>query len=184
MKAMPTRRIVLTGGPGSGKTSLVEALEQRGLPCTFESGRAIIRGQVEVGGTALPWADREAYARLMLAMDSRIHAGAEVMSGPVFFDRGVPDVVGYLRLCGLPVPEDLAAATLTLRYDPLVFIAPPWPEIFINDAERRQDFAEAARTHAVMAQVYAELGYTLVELPRASVEARVDFVLERVFGLS
>ena len=184
MKAMPPRRIVLTGGPGSGKTSLIEALEQRGLPRTFETGRAIIRGQVEVGGTALPWADREAYARLMLAMDSRTHAGAEALSGPVFFDRGVPDVVGYLRLCGLPIPEDLAAAAVNLRYDPLVFIAPPWSEIFTNDAERKQDFAEAARTHAVMAQVYAELGYTLVELPRISVEDRVDFVLERVFGLS
>lgn len=184
MKAMPTRRIVVTGGPGSGKTSLIEALEGRGLPRTFETGRAIIRGQVEVGGTALPWADREAYARLMLAMDSRIHAGAEVMSGPVFFDRGVPDVVGYLRLCGLPIPDDLAVAAVNLRYDPLVFIAPPWPEIFTNDAERKQDFAEAARTHAVMAQVYAELGYTLAELPRISVEDRVDFVLEHVFGLS
>ena len=184
MKPMPTRRIVVTGGPGAGKTSLIDALRRRGLPCTFETGRAIIRGQVEVGGSALPWADREAYARLMLAMDSRIHAGAEVLSGPVFFDRGVPDIVGYLRLCGLPIPDDLAAAALTLRYDPLVFIAPPWPEIFVNDAERKQDFAEAVRTHAVMAQVYAELGYDLVELPRASVEDRVDFVLERVFSLS
>uniref|UniRef100_B0T1V1 NadR/Ttd14 AAA domain-containing protein n=1 Tax=Caulobacter sp. (strain K31) TaxID=366602 RepID=B0T1V1_CAUSK len=184
MKPSPTRRIVVTGGPGAGKTSLIEALERRGLPCAFETGRAIIRGQVDVGGTALPWADREAYARLMLTMDSRIHAGAEVLSGPVFFDRGVPDIVGYLRLCGLPIPEDLAAAALALRYDPLVFIAPPWPEIFTNDAERKQDFAEAVRTHAVMAQVYAELGYTLAELPRASVEDRVDFVLERLATLS
>ena len=178
------RRIVITGGPGAGKTSLIDALERRGFPRTFEAGRAIIQGQVDVGGTALPWADREAYARLMLAMDSCIHTGAEILSGAVFFDRGVPDVVGYLRLCGLPIPEDLAAAVLALRYDPLVFIAPPWPEIFVNDAERKQDFAEAIRTHAVMAQVYAELGYTLVELPRVSVEDRVDFVLERAFGLS
>jgi predicted ATPase len=182
MKFTPTRRIIVTGGPGAGKTSLIKALERRGLPCTFETGRAIIRGQVEVGGAALPWADREAYARLMLVMDSHIHAGAEVISGPVFFDRGVPDIVGYLRLCGLPIPDDLAAAALALRYDPLVFIAPPWPEIYIHDTERRQDFAEAARTHAAMAQVYAELGYGLVDLPRAAVEDRVDFVLERVFG--
>ena len=184
MTKLAPRRIVITGGPGAGKTSLIDALERRGFPRAFEAGRAIIRGQVEVGGTALPWADREAYARLMLLEDSRIHAGAQVLSGPVFFDRGVPDIVGYLRLCGLPIPEDLAAAALALSYDPLVFSAPPWPEIFVNDAERKQDFAEAVRTHTVMAQVYAELGYTLVELPRASVEDRVDFVLERVFAVS
>jgi predicted ATPase len=184
MKAPPTRRIVVTGGPGAGKTSLINHLERRGLPCALEAGRAIIRGQVETGGTALPWADRQAYAQLMLAMDRRSHDGAEAFGGPVFFDRGVPDIVGYLRLCELPIPDDLAVAALGLRYDPLVFIAPPWPEIFANDAERKQDFAEAVRTHAMMVQVYAELGYDLVELPRASILDRVDFVLERVFGLS
>ncbi|MBC7669955.1 MAG: AAA family ATPase [Gemmatimonadaceae bacterium] len=182
MKPMPTRRFVVTGGPGAGKTSLIDALEARGLPCVFESGRAIIRGQVEAGGTALPWADREAYARWMLVMDSRAHAVVELLSGPVFFDRGVPDIVGYLRLCGLPIPEDLAAAALTLHYEPLVFIAPPWPEVFTNDAERRQDFAEAVRTHAMMAQVYTELGYTLVDLPQTPVEDRVAFVLEQVLA--
>lgn len=184
MKPMPTRRIVVTGGPGAGKTSLIEALERRGLPCASESGRGIIRRQVEDGGTALPWADRQAYARLMLERDSRIHAEADMRGGPAFFDRGVPDIVGYLRLCDLPIPEDLAAAAQALRYDPLVFIAPPWPEIFTNDTERKQDFAEAVRTHAVMAQVYAELGHTLVELPRTPIEDRADFVLERVLGLS
>ena len=184
MKAMPTRRIVVTGGPGAGKTSLVEALEARGLACAAESGRAVIRAQVEAGGTALPWADRQAYARLMLARDRRAYAGVEGLDGPVFFDRGAPDILGYLRLCGLPIPDDLAAAALALRYDPLVFVAPPWPEIFVNDAERRQDLAEAERTHAAMVQVYTELGHTLVALPRTPVQARVDFVLERVLGLS
>jgi len=181
---MPTRRIIVTGGPGAGKTSLIAALEGRGLACVGESGREIIRDQVARGGAALPWADREAYARLMLRMDSRRHAEVEVLDGPVLFDRGAPDVLGYLRLCGLPIPPDLAEAALTLPYDPLVFIAPPWPEIFTQDAERRQDVAEAARTHAMMAKVYAELGYRLVELPRAPIEDRADFVLERLLGPS
>jgi predicted ATPase len=184
MKPQSLRRIVVTGGPGAGKTSLIDALERRGFPRTLESGRAIIQSQVRTGGTALPWGDCQAYARLMLSMDGRFHVEAAILAGPVFFDRGAPDVVGYLRLCGLPVTDDVAAVALALRYDPLVFVAPPWPEIFTNDAERRQDLAEAARTHAVMVQVYTELGYTLVELPRASVADRVDFVLERVFGLS
>jgi predicted ATPase len=178
------RRIVITGGPGAGKTSLIDALERRGFPRTIEAGRAIIQDQMRTGGTALPWDDREAYAQLMLAWEERSHNAAETLAGPVFFDRGVPDIVGYLRLCGLPVPAPIEAAARRLRYDPLVFIAPPWPEIFTGDAERKQDFAEAVLTHAVMVQVYAELGYTLAELPRASVEDRVDFVLEHVFGLS
>jgi predicted ATPase len=171
------RRIVITGGPGAGKTSLIDALERRGFARTIEAGRAIIQDQVRTGGDALPWGDREAYARLMLAWEMRSWRDAEGLAGPVFFDRGVPDIVGYLRLSGLPVPPPIETAARRLRYDRVVFIAPPWPEIFTGDAERKQDFAEAERTHVAMATVYPAFGYDLVELPRASIEDRVAFVL-------
>lgn len=184
MKRLSPRRIVVTGGPGTGKTSLIDALQRRGFPRTVEAGRAIIQDQVRIGGAALPWADREAYAQLMLSWELRSYRETEGRAGPVFFDRGAPDVIGYLRLCGLPVPFEARAAARLYRYDTQVFIAPPWPEIFTGDAERKQDFAEAARTHAAMAQVYPELAYTLVELPRASVEDRADFVLEHLAAAS
>ena len=51
------------------------------------------------------------------------------------------------------------------------------PEIFAQDRERKQDFAEAVRTYDAMVATYSRLGYELSELPRASVEARVGFVL-------
>ena len=62
------------------------------------------------------------------------------------------------------------------RYNQRVLIAPPWPEIFQADSERRQDFGEAVRTHEAMVATYQELGYALIELPRCSVEERVSFV--------
>ena len=147
---------------------------------TFEAGRAIIQDQMRIGGTALPWADRTLYAQLMLSWEMRSFAETQSAAGPVLFDRGAPDVVGYLRLCGLEVPPPIGAAAGLLRYDPVVFIAPPWREIFTGDAERKQDFAEAVRTHDALAAVYGELGYRLVELPRADIEQRADFMLERL----
>jgi predicted ATPase len=63
------------------------------------------------------------------------------------------------------------------RYHRHVFIAPPWPEIFAQDRERKQTLEEAERTYAAMVDVYTELGYELVELPRAPVAARLDFIL-------
>lgn len=171
-------RIVITGGPGSGKTSLIEALAALGHPVEGEAGRAVIREQQAAGGEGLPWKDRARFAELMLDRDVAAHARHEDSAGPVFFDRGVPDVVGYLTLCGLPVPERLTAAARSLRYHPTVFIAPVWPEIFEQDAERRQDLEEARRTLEAMAAVYPAFGYALVELPRVSVPERAAFVLE------
>ena len=59
--------------------------------------------------------------------------------GLVFFDRGVPDVLGYLRLCGLPVPAHVENADATFRYNRRVFIALLCRDIFIADRERKTD---------------------------------------------
>ncbi|KVO13112.1 ATPase [Burkholderia ubonensis] len=172
------RFFVVTGGPGSGKSTLIDALERAGFARSQEAGRGVIQDQVAVDGPALPWRDRSAFAELMLGWEMRSHHLARQARGPVFFDRGVPDVIGYLRLSGLAVPAHADAAARRFRYHRRVFIAPPWPDIYTQDAERRQDFAEAVRTYDAMVECYASYGYRLIELPRASVKARVRFVLD------
>ena len=172
------RFFVLTGGPGSGKTTLIEALKARGFATAPEAGRGIIRDQAAIGGPALPWQNPALFAELMLSWELRSWHAAFDQAGPVFFDRGVPDTIGYLRLCGLPIPAHVSNAAATFRYARRVFIAPPWPEIFTQDEERKQTLDEAERTYRSVAGVYAELGYELVPLPLAPVEERLRFVLD------
>jgi len=171
---------VITGGPGSGKSSLIAALAAQGIATMSEAGRAIIREQLAVAGDALPWGDREAFAAQMLDRELRSHCEARALPGPVVLDRGIPDVIGYLRLCGLPVPIEAERAAAALRYNRTVFIAPHWPAIYAQDVERKQDEAEAMATHDMMARVYSELGYRLTELPHEGVSSRVEFILAHV----
>ncbi|MGH3905836.1 MAG: AAA family ATPase [Pseudonocardiaceae bacterium] len=156
------RFFVLTGGPGSGKTTLLDRLVQSGFATTGEAGRGVIKDQAAIGGPALPWADRQLFAELMLSWEMRSYRHAQQQDGVVVFDRGIPDVLGYLRLCGLSVPAHVSAAAERFRYNRWVFIAPPWPEIFEQDSERRQDLDEAERTYEVMVDTYTGLGYELV----------------------
>lgn len=171
---------IITGGPGSGKSTLIDALERRGYARSLEAGRGIIRDQMAIDGPALPWRDPALFAELMLSWEMRSYHAAVACTGPVLFDRGVPDVTGYLRLCGLPVPAHLDDAAARFRYHGQVFIAPPWPEVYRQDAERRQSPEEAQRTYESLVTAYLALGYALVELPRAPVEERADFVAERI----
>lgn len=171
---------VITGGPGAGKTALIEALAATGLPVMPEAGRAIIRAQQTIDGPALPWRDPARFAEAMLVWEMRSHAEAVRTRTPVLFDRGLPDVAGYLRLEGLAVPDHVSAAVRHIRYAPRVFLAPHWPQIYSRDTERRQDAAEAERTCRMMADVYSAAGYAIVELPRASVSERVSFVRARI----
>jgi predicted ATPase len=179
MSGNPQRFFVITGGPGAGKSTLIAALAARGFARTIEAGRAIIQEEVASDGGALLWSDPGAFADRMFEWELRSYRCAEESDGIVFFDRGIPDVVGYLRLMNLPVPQQMVVAAHIRRYNASVFIAPPWPAIFAQDAERKQTLAEAVRTYQVMVETYARYGYQLIELPLVSVDERVAFVISR-----
>ncbi len=171
------RFIVISGGPGSGKSTLIDALEKQGFARTQEAGRAIIQEQAAIGGSALPWADRALFAELMLAWELRSYRQAGEERHLVFFDRGVPDVLGYMKLTGLPAPAHVESASRRFRYNRKVFFLPPWPGIFRQDGERKQTFEEAERTYAAMIETYGGLGYEPAVVPVGTVEARLGFIL-------
>jgi predicted ATPase len=98
----------------------------------------------------------------------------------VVFDRGVPDIAGYLHVSGLPVPPHIEQAARDYRYHRKVLIAPPWSAIFANDTERKQTPEQAEATYRAMVEVYSELDYELIELPRVPVAARVAFVCDAI----
>ncbi|PKH22189.1 ATPase [Enterobacterales bacterium CwR94] len=176
---MPTypQGFILTGGPGSGKSTLIHQLAQQGYTCSVEAGRAVIQEQVATGGNAVPWGDVLAFADHMLCKEIHAWQRAQPQAVPCFFDRGIPDIAGYLCLCDLAIPLSLDKAINQYRYAEKVFIAPPWREIYVQDAERKQSVEEAERTYHMMCEIYPRYGYQLVELPRASVEERIAFIL-------
>ena len=92
----------------------------------------------------------------------------------VFFDRSLIDVASALQeITGDPI----LATVQSYQYHPLVFLAPPWPEIFMQDTERRHDMNTALAEFKRLQQVYHLLGYTVSLLPKVGVAERADFVL-------
>lgn len=178
------RLFIITGGPGSGKTTLLRALAAEGMRIVPESGRAIIHTQLAIGGTALHWQDRCTFAELMLDREIRNHENHCELDGPSFFDRGVPDLVGYAQLCGLKGKDHFRRAADLYRYAEPVFLAPPWQDIYAKDTERKQDWEEAVRTYEAMRKAYADCSYRTVELPKAGVGERVRFVLDEIMEAS
>src|SRR3546814_15923263 len=85
---------VITGGPGSGKSTLIEALAVEGFDHMPEAGRATIRDQVAIGGAALPWANRAALPELLLGREFPPWPAAHDRAGPVIRARSVPARAG------------------------------------------------------------------------------------------
>lgn len=172
---------IITGGPGSGKSTIIEALKKLGFLCVDEVGRQIIQEQVMIDGDALHWKDQIKFRDLMLSRSIYTYEQISELNRPVFFDRGIPELIGYCHLIKANVPEYVRNAAQVFRYNHKVFITPPWQEIYQHDAERKQSWQEAVETYHRVAASYKESGYQLVEVPKISPVERVEFILKETY---
>ncbi|MFZ9034828.1 MAG: AAA family ATPase [Francisellaceae bacterium] len=171
---------ILTGGPGSGKTSVLKQLRKSGFETVDEVARNIIFKQNEIGGNATHNGDRHKFRSLMLEASIRDFKKHQLSRESIFFDRGIADLIGYSQLIDNPPDLLLTDAVKRFRYNKQIFIFPPWFEIYCNDKERQQDFSEALNTYRCIKEGYLKTGYDIVEVPLDSIEARVEFILNYV----
>src|SRR5690606_16244268 len=155
------KAFVITGGPGMGKTSIIDSLERSGYACIPESGRDIIQKELKSKGDKLPWADRLGFGKEMFKRAVADFKQTVDQQTYTFFDRGIVDTIGYLTLCRLPISDEIRLAATQYRYNNNVFITPPWPEIYVNDREHKESFEEAEVAYKIMKKVYADFGYSL-----------------------
>ncbi len=166
-----------------GKTSLLHELKQRGFTVIPKTTHDPTKEQRNGNGEGLPQNNREHYRDLLYehllehfenAMDD--HQG----NGPVFFDQGFLDALCYANITGIQVKSTMKIMAETCRYNDLVFILPPWQEIYQTEGRQKQDWNEAVFTYNTMIQTYRSYRYGIVEVPRAPVPERADFVLDHI----
>jgi predicted ATPase len=169
------RFVLISGCSGGGKSTLLVELARRGHATVEEPGRRIVKEEMIGAGSALPWVDKVAFARRAIEVALADRAAASDESGWVFFDRGLLDAAAALQhVTGEPVLMTLGRAH---RYHRRIFLAPPWPEIYVTDTERRHGFDDAVAEFRRLIKVYPSLGYEVVPLPKVGVRERADFVL-------
>jgi len=173
------KKYIITGGPGAGKTSLLLALKKAGYHCSEEVSRQLIREEVANNSPCLPWTNLSCFAGKVLdRMITNYHQTAG--HGITFFDRGIPDIIAYLKAAALHVPDRFYTALQQYRYQQTVFILPPWKHIYINDAERWHTYEEAVALYTAISETYRAFGYTLIEVPPAGIENRMEYVLDNL----
>ena len=162
--------VMISGFSSGGKSTLLAELVRRGYSVVAEPGRRIIAEARGGDKQTLPWINAAAFARRAIEMSV---ADFQAANGLTFFDRGVVDAAVAIAATGGDYPGEIISR---LRYDRL-FLAPPWPEIFVNDDDRRHSLEKALSDYERVRAAYLQAGYTPVMLPRKSVHARADFVL-------
>ena len=173
------KRIVLAGGPSTGKTSVINELNKLGYTCFEEAARDIL-SQYSSKGSSFKLDPLKISNEILTKRDNDFNIAHNVSSKNdiVFFDRGVHEITAYLRSINQSASywEELLK---NYTYD-IVFIFPSWKEIYTKDDNRIEEYEEAIKISPYIFKVYDESSILSVEVPNMSVKERVQFIMNNI----
>jgi len=174
------KRILLIGGPSTGKTTLINHLRDLGYRCMDEISREVTAKAQAEGIDQLFLEQPLLFSELL--RDARIaqyNAVTAMREDFVFLDRGIPDTTAYMDFIEQDYPATFDEDFRKYPYD-TVFVLPPWEEIHVTDAERYENFEQAQAIHKALLKTYTSYGYSPVEVPTGPVKERAQFVLKTI----
>jgi len=175
---LSSKKIVITGGPGTGKSTLVNELIQRGHTCLEEISRQVILDAKKQGTDQLFLTNPLLFSKRLLKGREQQYLNADVHTNKtVFFDRGVHDVLAYMDYIGDSYPDEFIKICKKHIYDS-VFILKPWKAIYTSDNERYETFDQALKIHDCLVKTYKTYNYQLINVPFGTVKERTDFILK------
>ena len=177
---MQKQIVLIIGGPGTGKTTIIDELQKRQYCCYPEISREIIMEAKKQGIEQLFLEKPLLFSELLLEGRKKQFENALNESHEfVFIDRGIPDVLAYMHYIGDSYPAFFDQACKDHVYSK-IFILPPWEDIYVSDEARYENFAQATLLYQHLTETYQSYGYQLIEVPKAGLEARIEFILAHV----
>lgn len=182
---MTSRLVVITGGPGSGKTSLIDYLGALGYDTMPEAAIQIIDELNREHGVAgqMAWRHQHPaeFERLVARRQAALEAACSVPEGGIVFcDRGRPDLKAYAELVGLEQDSEMRSFIAGQRYHK-VFVLDTLTDFKLRPATgRTSDRERSVRIGRLLDKAYRSLGYSPVRVPELSIEERARLILSEL----
>lgn len=171
------QKIVLIGGPGTGKTTIINELIKKGYYCMPEVSREVTLKAKEDGIDQLFLTEPLLFSKMLLeGRENQYLKATDLKKDIVFFDRGIPDVHAYMDYFKTEYPDYFLEKCKKYEYTK-IFHFSPWEEIHTTDNERYESFVESVQIDKFLVKAYSDLGYNLINVPFGSIEERTNFIL-------
>lgn len=184
MQDTNNKLIVITGCSGGGKSTLINELGKLGYAVVREAATEIVKEQLDENGHMTPGQNPNAFCKLLIERSIedfyRAKAMTDVLESTIFFDRGYLEGIRYYKRLNTINSNQYDFFIKDLRYFDTVFLAPPWEEIYCQNETRKHSFQKSVDDFDKVASFYSVCGYQTIELPKADVIARVQFVLSSI----
>jgi predicted ATPase len=179
-KILEKEIVVIIGGPGTGKTTIINGLIAKGYCCYPEISREVTMEAKKQGIEQLFLEKPLLFSELLLeGRKKQYHSAISELHDVVFLDRGIPDVLAYMHYIGDSYPSFFDQACRDHIYTK-IFILPPWEEIYVSDNERYENFEQAKLIYNHLVETYEKYGYNLIEVPKGTIEERILFILNQL----
>ncbi len=173
------KKYVLTGGPCTGKTTLIKFLKTLGYQVVTEVAPIIMREERAKGKT-IPWQDLVYFQNRVL--DRQLHFESKLNLLPsAFVDRGALDSLAYFGLFKTTPSKDFIDKVLSNKYEG-VFLLDFLP-FYRTNVLRIESLNIAKEIHRLLKKTYLKYGYKVISVPALDVSKRANFVCNRIDGL-
>ena len=173
-----TKKYILTGGPGTGKSSIILALEQKGEHTIPEAATDVIRYQQALGNKE-PWTNPEFQdwiLKLQLQREKNIPANI----GRVFIDRGILDGAAYYIKDRKEYTPKLEQAIKEMEYEKKVFLVENFRRSCEKTETRREDLEDSLQLGRIIERLYREKGYEIIGAGPGTVQERMERILRKI----
>jgi len=181
---MVMKKIIITGGPCTGKTSVINELALRGYTTGGESAREILGSQyfsqASTSGYKSVVSNEDFINTERKILQCQITLESMVTGeGTVFLDRSILDPLAYIDFIGVSRESFLETIKNNMNYHPDVFILDQLP-FYVQDDIMKETHEEAKIIHNLIRDVYREFGFTIIDVPCFSVPQRADYILSHI----
>ena len=173
------QKYIITGAPGTGKTTIINALKKEGYSCDKEISRELIAEQLAIGGNILPWKDQISFENQIANRRYK-----QYLDSPenciCFFDRSSIDCIAYLNSNKLKATSQIIEIIKNCTFNETAFYTPIWEEIYVTDTERKENIEQAKKIEKELIKCYQSFGYTVIEIPKTTLDKRINFILSQI----
>ena len=172
------KRILITGGPGTGKTSLINELMKNGYICSQEIVRNITLKKRKEGFDQYFLSDPLDFSKKLF--NQRLNEyKKKYNSDLIIYDRGPIDVLAYLNFKSIEIPKELISESKKINYI-YAFILNPWKDIYSQDGVRYESFEECISIHNFLINEYKKFNIKLISVPNGTINERVSFIKKSI----
>jgi len=178
------KRIVITGGPYAGKTTLINHFAKLGYKTIPEVASKVINRLNRELGVEEQRTWRKAHVaefqHMIFGAQENDYCLVDAEDEIVFYDRGLHAGLAYLSHYDQVIPERMKKLASEYSYD-CVFLCH-----VLDSFDRRRstgrisDKKAAVEIQNVLKEVYLEYGHEVIEVPQMPVEDRVNLILRHL----